>query len=100
MTVFHNMKEMVMRIGHLTKINSMQIYPVNCQEQFNEGLDIVAAEVKQEDDVYFQNYGTTMVETNYEVQIKPPKPLIIVGQNHVKTNTLSVYALISHARIS
>eukprot|EP00957_Ditylum_brightwellii_P154425 11751409-Ditylum_brightwellii.AAC.1 len=38
-----------------------------------------------------------MVKTNYEVQIKPSKPLLVVGQNHVETNTLSMYALRSHA---
>eukprot|EP00957_Ditylum_brightwellii_P126432 9637826-Ditylum_brightwellii.AAC.1 len=65
------MKETVMRIGHLTKINPVQIYHANCQEQLNEALDITSAEVEQEDNAYFQNYGTTMVEANYKVQIKP-----------------------------
>eukprot|EP00957_Ditylum_brightwellii_P019937 1504686-Ditylum_brightwellii.AAC.1 len=71
--------EMVTRIGHLTKINLVQIYNANCKGQLNEALYIVAAEVEQEDDAYFQNYSTTMVEANYEVQIKPSKPLIVVG---------------------
>eukprot|EP00957_Ditylum_brightwellii_P071294 5419443-Ditylum_brightwellii.AAC.1 len=93
---------MVMRIGHLTKINPVpvQIYCANCQEQLNEALDIVAVEVEQEDDAYFQNYGTTMVEANSKVKIKLSKPSIIIGQNHIKTNALLVYALRSHVRIS
>eukprot|EP00957_Ditylum_brightwellii_P094124 7166289-Ditylum_brightwellii.AAC.1 len=41
-----------------------------------------------------------MVEANCKVQIKPSNPLIVVGQNHVETNSLSVYVLRSHARIS
>eukprot|EP00957_Ditylum_brightwellii_P016477 1238323-Ditylum_brightwellii.AAC.1 len=67
MTVFCNTKETVTRIGYLTKINPVRIYCVNCQEQLNKDLDIVAAEVEQEDDAYFQNYSTTMVEMNYKV---------------------------------
>eukprot|EP00957_Ditylum_brightwellii_P065201 4945255-Ditylum_brightwellii.AAC.1 len=100
MTILCNTKEVFMRFGHLTKINSIWIYHANCNEQWNEALDIVGAEVKQEDDAYFQNYGTTIAGANYEVQMKPSKPLIIVRQNHVKTNVLSVYALRSHVRIS
>eukprot|EP00957_Ditylum_brightwellii_P210580 15365133-Ditylum_brightwellii.AAC.1 len=68
-------------------------------KETNEALDIVAAKVEQEDNTYVQNYGTTMVEANYEVQIKPSKPLIVAGRNHVETNALSVYVLRSHARI-
>eukprot|EP00957_Ditylum_brightwellii_P199889 15237911-Ditylum_brightwellii.AAC.2 len=98
--IFCNTKEMVTRIGHLTKINPVQIYRANCQEQLNKVLDIVAAEVEQEDGAYFQNYGTTMVQANYKVQIKPSKPLIIVGHNHFKTNALSINALRSHSKIS
>eukprot|EP00957_Ditylum_brightwellii_P109365 8342921-Ditylum_brightwellii.AAC.1 len=99
MTTFHNTKEVVTRIKFFAKINLVRIYCTNCQEQLNKALDVMAAKVKQEDDVYFQNYGTTMVEANYEVQIKPSKPSIVVRRNHAKTNTLSVYALRSHARI-
>eukprot|EP00957_Ditylum_brightwellii_P114778 8752539-Ditylum_brightwellii.AAC.1 len=40
-----------------------------------------------------------MIKVNFEVQIKLPKPLIAVKQNHVETNALLVYALRSHARI-
>eukprot|EP00957_Ditylum_brightwellii_P126396 9635635-Ditylum_brightwellii.AAC.1 len=98
--IFCNTKEMVTRISHLNKINLVQIYCTNCQKQLNKVLGIVAAKVEQEDNAYFQNYGTTMVEANYEVQIKPSKPSIIVRQNHVKTNTLFMYVLRSHARIS
>eukprot|EP00957_Ditylum_brightwellii_P011896 896546-Ditylum_brightwellii.AAC.1 len=90
MTIYHNTKEMVTRIEHFTKINPVQIHYANFQEQLNKALDIVAAEVKQEDDAYFQNYGTTMGEANYKVQIKLSKPLIIIRRNHVKANALSV----------
>eukprot|EP00957_Ditylum_brightwellii_P062513 4744345-Ditylum_brightwellii.AAC.1 len=78
-----------MRIGFLTKINPVMICCANCQEQLNEALDIVVAEVKQEDNTSFQNYGITIVETNYEVQIKPSKPSTVAGRNYVETNTLS-----------
>eukprot|EP00957_Ditylum_brightwellii_P211131 15365791-Ditylum_brightwellii.AAC.1 len=98
--IFCNTKETVIRIGYLTKISLVRIYYANCQEQLNNTLDIVAAEVEQEDDAYFQNNDTTVVEANYKVQIKPSKPFIVAGQNHVKTNALSVYTLRSHARIS
>eukprot|EP00957_Ditylum_brightwellii_P024135 1819844-Ditylum_brightwellii.AAC.1 len=100
MTIFCNAKETVTRIGYLTKINLVRIYCANCQKQLKKALDIVVAEVEQEDGVYFQNYGTTMVEANHEVQIKPSKPSIIARQNHAETNTISVYVLRSHARIS
>eukprot|EP00957_Ditylum_brightwellii_P097186 7401330-Ditylum_brightwellii.AAC.1 len=79
MTIFCNTTEAVTRIGHLTKINPVRIYCANCQEQLNKALDIVAAEVEQEDNAYFQNYGTTMVEADYKVQIKLSKPSIVVG---------------------
>eukprot|EP00957_Ditylum_brightwellii_P079434 6040954-Ditylum_brightwellii.AAC.1 len=46
------------------------------------------------------NYGTTIMGANYKVQLKPSKPLIIIGWNHIKTNALFVCALRSHARIS
>eukprot|EP00957_Ditylum_brightwellii_P069305 5261558-Ditylum_brightwellii.AAC.1 len=82
MMIFHNTKETVMRIGYLTKINPVWIYCTNCQEQLNKVLDILVVEVEQEDDAHFQNYGTTMVEANYEVQIKPSKRLIVAGKNH------------------
>eukprot|EP00957_Ditylum_brightwellii_P130615 9964283-Ditylum_brightwellii.AAC.1 len=100
MMIFCNTKETIMRIGHLTKTNPVQIYHDNCQEQWNNVLDIVVVEVEQEDNAQFHNYGTTMVEANYKVQIKLSKPLIIAGQNHVETNALSMYVLRSHARIS
>eukprot|EP00957_Ditylum_brightwellii_P034112 2585605-Ditylum_brightwellii.AAC.1 len=100
MTIFYNAKEMIMRTGYLTKINPVQIYHANCQEQLNKAFDIVAAEVEQEDDAYFQNYGTTMVEANYKVLIKLLKPSIVIGQNHVESNALFMYALRYHARIS
>eukprot|EP00957_Ditylum_brightwellii_P094867 7224985-Ditylum_brightwellii.AAC.1 len=54
MMVFCNMKEMVTKIGNLTKINPVRIYHANCQEQLNKALDIVAAEVEQEDNAYFR----------------------------------------------
>eukprot|EP00957_Ditylum_brightwellii_P201743 15327042-Ditylum_brightwellii.AAC.1 len=88
-----------MRVGFLTKINPMKIYCTNCQEQLNEALDIVATEVEQEDDTYFQNYGIILVEANYKVQIKPSKSLIVARRNHVKTSAISVYVLQSHTRI-
>eukprot|EP00957_Ditylum_brightwellii_P063715 4835351-Ditylum_brightwellii.AAC.1 len=81
---------MGMRIGHLTKINLVQIYHDNCQEQLNKVLDIVTAEVIQEGDAYFQKYSTTMVEANYKVQIKVSKPLIVIGLNQVQTSALSL----------
>eukprot|EP00957_Ditylum_brightwellii_P018494 1390523-Ditylum_brightwellii.AAC.1 len=87
-------------IGHLTKINLVRIYQANCQEQLNEALDIAAVEVEEENNTYFTNYGTTMVKANFEVQIKPSKLSIVVRQNHIETNALSVYALRSHTRIS
>eukprot|EP00957_Ditylum_brightwellii_P183799 14000155-Ditylum_brightwellii.AAC.1 len=61
---------------------------------------MVPAEVEHEYDSYFQNYGTIMAEANYKVQSKPSKPSIVIGQDHGETNTLSVYALISHAGVS
>eukprot|EP00957_Ditylum_brightwellii_P063816 4843019-Ditylum_brightwellii.AAC.1 len=64
MMIFFNTKETVTRIGHLTKINPVQMYRGTCQDQLNEALDIVAAEVEQENNSYFQNYRTTMVKTN------------------------------------
>eukprot|EP00957_Ditylum_brightwellii_P047368 3598085-Ditylum_brightwellii.AAC.1 len=67
MSIFCNTKETATRIGHLTKINPVWIYHANCPEKLNEALDIVAAEVEQEEDAYFQNYDTTMVEANYKV---------------------------------
>eukprot|EP00957_Ditylum_brightwellii_P184260 14034680-Ditylum_brightwellii.AAC.1 len=82
MTIFCNTKETVMRIRYLTKINPVRIYDDNSQEQLNKALDIVAAEVEQEDDAYFQNCVTTMVKANYKVQIKLSKPSTIARQNH------------------
>eukprot|EP00957_Ditylum_brightwellii_P020275 1530397-Ditylum_brightwellii.AAC.1 len=79
MTILCNTKEMVTRIGYLTKINPVWIYYANYQEQLNKALNIVAAEVKQEDYAYFHNYGATMEEANYKVQTKLPKPLVVVG---------------------
>eukprot|EP00957_Ditylum_brightwellii_P165397 12592956-Ditylum_brightwellii.AAC.1 len=53
-----NTKEAIARIGHLTKINPVRIYQANYQEQLNEALDIVAAEVEEEHRTYFTNCGT------------------------------------------
>eukprot|EP00957_Ditylum_brightwellii_P141278 10764432-Ditylum_brightwellii.AAC.1 len=64
MTIFCKIKERVTRIGRLTKISPVLIYHANCQEQLTKALDIVAAKIEQEDDVCFQNYGTTMVDEN------------------------------------
>eukprot|EP00957_Ditylum_brightwellii_P161110 12266668-Ditylum_brightwellii.AAC.1 len=66
MMILCNTKETVTIIGHLTKINPMQTYHANFQEQLNETLDIVSAEVEQEDDAYFKNHSTTMVEAHYK----------------------------------
>eukprot|EP00957_Ditylum_brightwellii_P117122 8932934-Ditylum_brightwellii.AAC.1 len=79
MTIICNTKETVTKIGHLNKINPMQIYQVSCQEQLNEALNIVAAEVEQEFDSYFQKYRTTIVEANYKVHIDLSKPSLVVG---------------------
>eukprot|EP00957_Ditylum_brightwellii_P158495 12064451-Ditylum_brightwellii.AAC.1 len=87
---------MVTKIGHITKINPMHIYCVVCQEQLNEALAVVTSELDKEDKAYFQNYGTTWELANFEVHLKPAKPNITVGQNHVKTSALAVYALRSH----
>eukprot|EP00957_Ditylum_brightwellii_P188073 14318602-Ditylum_brightwellii.AAC.1 len=73
---------MITRIGFLTKINPVRICCANCQEQLHEALDIVGAKLEQEDNAYFQSYGTMMVEAKYKVQIKPSKPLVVAGRNH------------------
>eukprot|EP00957_Ditylum_brightwellii_P037557 2840472-Ditylum_brightwellii.AAC.1 len=41
-----------------------------------------------------------MGTSKFEVQLKPAKPSIIIGSNHVKTSAFTVYALQSHAHIS
>eukprot|EP00957_Ditylum_brightwellii_P050561 3834183-Ditylum_brightwellii.AAC.1 len=72
----------------------------SCQEQLNKALAVVASEVDKEDKTYFLNYATMWELANFGVQLKPVKPSITIGQNHVKTDALAVYALQSHAHIS
>eukprot|EP00957_Ditylum_brightwellii_P207958 15355294-Ditylum_brightwellii.AAC.1 len=81
-------------------INPICIYRAACQEQFNKALAVVASEVDKEDKTYFWNYGTMWELANFNVQLKPANPNITIGQSHVKTDTLAVYALGSHVCIS
>eukprot|EP00957_Ditylum_brightwellii_P050850 3856183-Ditylum_brightwellii.AAC.1 len=62
-------------------------------------LVVMAAEVEQENDSYFANYGTTVEDTSVKVQIKPSKPSIVVCQSNINADALAVYVLRSHARI-
>eukprot|EP00957_Ditylum_brightwellii_P026037 1968574-Ditylum_brightwellii.AAC.1 len=57
------------------------------------------SELDEEDKTYFQNYGATWELVNFKVQFKPAKLNITIGQNHVETDALVVYALRSHAHI-
>eukprot|EP00957_Ditylum_brightwellii_P120359 9183608-Ditylum_brightwellii.AAC.1 len=57
MTIFRNTKETVTKIGHLTKINPMQIYCTAYQEQLNEALAVVASELDTEENIYFKITG-------------------------------------------
>eukprot|EP00957_Ditylum_brightwellii_P111897 8533494-Ditylum_brightwellii.AAC.1 len=66
MTIFRNTKETVTRIGHPTKINPVCTYHAHYQEQLNEALIVVVAEVEQEKNSYFAKYGTTMENTNFK----------------------------------
>eukprot|EP00957_Ditylum_brightwellii_P179459 13670918-Ditylum_brightwellii.AAC.1 len=99
-TIFRSTKETVTKIGHITKINPMKSYCVTCQEQLNKALVVVALEVNKEDTTYFKNYGTLWELANFNVQLKPAKPSITIGPNHMETSMLTVYALQSHACIS
>eukprot|EP00957_Ditylum_brightwellii_P078508 5969283-Ditylum_brightwellii.AAC.1 len=89
MTIFCNMKEVVTKIGHLTKINSMKIYRVACQKNLNNKLSVVASELNKEDVEYFAGYGTTWDTANYSVQLKPAKPNITIGNETVTTEALA-----------
>eukprot|EP00957_Ditylum_brightwellii_P175105 13332226-Ditylum_brightwellii.AAC.1 len=100
MTTFRNTKEAVTKIGHITKINPTRIYRVACQEQLNDALAVIASELNEEDKTYFKNYGRSWELANFEVHLKPAKPSIILGLNHVKTIALTVCALQLHACIS
>eukprot|EP00957_Ditylum_brightwellii_P157539 11990759-Ditylum_brightwellii.AAC.1 len=80
-------------------MNSMRIYCAACQEQLNKALTVVASEVGNEDTIYFKNYGTLWELANFDEQLKPAKPSISIGPNHVETGALAVYALQSRARI-
>eukprot|EP00957_Ditylum_brightwellii_P119720 9134278-Ditylum_brightwellii.AAC.1 len=91
---------MVTKIGHITKINPTRIYHMACQEQLNKALAVVASEVDEEDKSYLKNYGTSWELANFEVQLKPAKPNIIIGSIHVETSVLAVYTLQLHVGIS
>eukprot|EP00957_Ditylum_brightwellii_P098226 7484310-Ditylum_brightwellii.AAC.1 len=99
MKIFRNTKETVTKTGHTTKKNPRRIYCAACQEQLNKALAVVALEVDKEDAAYFKNYRTLWEPVNFDVQLKPAKPSIINGPNHVETSALAVYALQSHAHI-
>eukprot|EP00957_Ditylum_brightwellii_P005526 423245-Ditylum_brightwellii.AAC.1 len=99
-TILRNTKETVTKIGHRTKINPTRIYHATCQEQLNKALAVVALEVDNEDTTYFKNYGTSWEPAIFNVQLKPAKPSIIIGPNHVETSVLAVYVLQSHMYIS
>eukprot|EP00957_Ditylum_brightwellii_P063757 4838015-Ditylum_brightwellii.AAC.1 len=100
MTIFRNSKETVTKIGHIREINLTRIYCVACQEQLNKALAVVASEVDNEDKTYFKNYRALWEIANFDVQLNPSKPSIIISPNHVETSTLAVYALQSCSRIS
>eukprot|EP00957_Ditylum_brightwellii_P049290 3740139-Ditylum_brightwellii.AAC.1 len=66
MIIFWNTKETVTKIGHITKIDLMCIYQAVCQEQLNEALAIVASELDEEDETYFQNYRIAWELANFK----------------------------------
>eukprot|EP00957_Ditylum_brightwellii_P044615 3382847-Ditylum_brightwellii.AAC.1 len=99
-TIFRNTKETVTKIGHAIKINPMQIYCVAYQEQLNKALALLASEVDKEDKTYFKNYRMSWELANFEVQLKPAKPSIIIEVNHMETSAIAVYALQLYACIS
>eukprot|EP00957_Ditylum_brightwellii_P080311 6108294-Ditylum_brightwellii.AAC.1 len=100
MTIFCNMKETVTRIYYLTKVNIVRIYCTHCQDQLNEVLDIMAAEVQTKNPACFTYYGAMVESAIFEVHIKPAEPNIIAGQDNVETEVLAVYLLQSHVRIA
>eukprot|EP00957_Ditylum_brightwellii_P205456 15343972-Ditylum_brightwellii.AAC.2 len=100
MTIFHNTKETVTKIGHLTKINSTKIYRVACKENLNNTLSVVASELNKEEVEYFADYGTTWDMANYLVQLKPAKTNISIENETITTDNLAVYSLWSQLNIS
>eukprot|EP00957_Ditylum_brightwellii_P077287 5873341-Ditylum_brightwellii.AAC.1 len=62
-------------------------------------LAVVALEVDKENTTYFLNRGMLWELANFDVQLKPAKPSIIIGPTHVVTSALAVYALQSYAHI-
>eukprot|EP00957_Ditylum_brightwellii_P038059 2878958-Ditylum_brightwellii.AAC.1 len=89
MTIFHNTKETVTKIGHLTKINLTKMYRAACQENLNNVLLVVTSELNKEDVEYFAGYGTTWDMENYLVQLKPAKPNIAIGNATITTEALA-----------
>eukprot|EP00957_Ditylum_brightwellii_P176742 13462039-Ditylum_brightwellii.AAC.1 len=69
------------------------------QEQLNKVLAVVALEVGNKDKTYFYNYGTLWELANFDVQLNPAKPSIIISPNHVEKSALAVNVLRSHASI-
>eukprot|EP00957_Ditylum_brightwellii_P001185 93266-Ditylum_brightwellii.AAC.1 len=49
MAIFHNTKETVTKIGHITNTNPTKIYKAACQENLNNALSVVASELNKED---------------------------------------------------
>eukprot|EP00957_Ditylum_brightwellii_P135926 10367370-Ditylum_brightwellii.AAC.1 len=99
-TIFHNTKETVTKIGHLTKINLTKMYRAAYQENLNSALSVVTSELNKKDTEYFAGYGTTRGMANYSVHLKPAKPNITIGNETVTTEALAVYSLLLHLRIS
>eukprot|EP00957_Ditylum_brightwellii_P013071 987204-Ditylum_brightwellii.AAC.1 len=100
MTIFHNTKETVTKIGHLMMIHPKWIYWAACQEHLNEALATVASELDNEGKTYFLDCGTAWQLANYDAQLKLATPTITIDQTKMETTALAVYALCSHARIA
>eukprot|EP00957_Ditylum_brightwellii_P029149 2203213-Ditylum_brightwellii.AAC.1 len=59
MSMFHNSKETITKIGYIRMIHPTKVYCHRCQTQLNKALDVVVEETNKADDKHFSNYGTT-----------------------------------------
>eukprot|EP00957_Ditylum_brightwellii_P058712 4452181-Ditylum_brightwellii.AAC.1 len=89
MTIFHNTKETVSRIGYLMMIHPERIYQAASQEHLNEALAKVASGLDRENKSYFADYGTTWELADYDVQLKLTTPSITIGNKKMETTALA-----------
>eukprot|EP00957_Ditylum_brightwellii_P109568 8356606-Ditylum_brightwellii.AAC.1 len=91
---------MVLWIRELMQVNPAKVHRIQYQEYIINVLNDIAKEKNAKNPAYFQSYGTALDMAKYDIQVRKYKQTIKVNNLTVATETLSIYMLKSHARMT